>query len=86
MAGVGKLFSLPYKRILVEDENYYNILIRYIHLNPVSHGLVSNLKDWPYSSYHLITGKGTTFVNRVQVLDWFGGLDEFVSFHEAAST
>ena len=26
--------------------------IDYVHQNPIKHGLVTDLKDWPYSSYH----------------------------------
>ena len=29
-------------------ENYVN----YIHYNPIKHGLVDDLKNWPYSSFH----------------------------------
>jgi len=26
--------------------------VDYIHYNPVKHGLVTQVKDWPYSSFH----------------------------------
>jgi len=26
-------------------------LCRYVHANPVKHGLVSHVEDWPYSNY-----------------------------------
>ena len=29
-------------------ENHVN----YIHYNPIKHGLVEDLRDWPYSSFH----------------------------------
>ncbi len=31
----------------------------YIHWNPVKHGLVKAVKDWPYSSFHKYVAKGT---------------------------
>ena len=26
--------------------------VSYVHWNPVKHGLVDDLEDWPYSTYH----------------------------------
>ncbi len=31
----------------------------YIHWNPVKHGLVKAVKDWPYSSFHKHVAQGT---------------------------
>jgi putative transposase len=33
--------------------------IDYIHYNPVKHGLVSRVRDWPYSSFHAYVQRGT---------------------------
>jgi len=30
----------------------------YIHYNPVKHGWVSSVKDWPYSTFHQMVKKG----------------------------
>jgi putative transposase len=32
----------------VDYQNYFDNL----HFNPVKHGVVSNVSDWPYSSFH----------------------------------
>ncbi|MFW6123161.1 MAG: REP-associated tyrosine transposase [Thermodesulfobacteriota bacterium] len=32
--------------------------VHYIHYNPVKHGLVSNVKDWPYSTFHRFVRDG----------------------------
>jgi hypothetical protein len=32
--------------------NDYNRHVNYIHWNPVIHGHVQNVIDWPYSSFH----------------------------------
>ena len=45
--------------------------VDYIHFNPVRHGLVAHVKDWPYSSF-------THYVRRgILPMDWGGsaGLD-----------
>jgi len=32
--------------------------IDYIHFNPVKHGLVTRVQDWPHSSFHLFVRRG----------------------------
>jgi putative transposase len=32
--------------------------VDYIHFNPVKHGLVSRVRDWPYSSFHRYVREG----------------------------
>lgn len=36
----------------IRDEKDFRNHIDYIHMNPVKHGLVHQVKDWPYSSFH----------------------------------
>jgi putative transposase len=42
------------------------MLTDYIHFNPVKHGHVSRVRDWPYSSFHRMVRFG------VYPLDWAG--------------
>jgi len=37
---------------LIRDETDYQQHIDYIHWNPVKHGWVESVKDWPHSSFH----------------------------------
>lgn len=48
---VGYLFQGRYKAILVDSQSYAKELSRYIHRNPLEANLVSDLKDWRWSSY-----------------------------------
>jgi len=43
---------------LVRDKDDYASHVDYIHYNPVKHGLVSSVSDWPYSSFsrHVAAG------------------------------
>ncbi len=43
---------------LIRDENDFNRHMDYIHWNPVKHGLVSKVADWPYSSFHRLVRSG----------------------------
>jgi putative transposase len=41
--------------------------IDYIHYNPVKHGLVKRVVDWPYSSFHGFVKRGTLPVDRAAI-------------------
>jgi putative transposase len=47
----GTLFEGNYKVVPVERDAYLLHLCRYIHANPVIHGLVEDVLDWPYTNY-----------------------------------
>jgi REP element-mobilizing transposase RayT len=49
---VGHVFQGRYKAILVQKDSYLLELSRYIVLNPVRAGIVNNVADWEWSSYH----------------------------------
>lgn len=50
----GKLFSLPFGRVLIDGEDLITFLICYIHRNPVHHCFCDDFGIWPYSSYQEI--------------------------------
>jgi len=43
---------------LIRDEADHRAHLDYIHWNPVKHGLVSNVADWQYSSFHRFVERG----------------------------
>jgi putative transposase len=43
---------------VIRDEGDYERHVDYIHYNPVKHGLVTQVADWPYSSFHLYVERG----------------------------
>jgi putative transposase len=47
----GTLFEGNYRVILLDEPSHLLHLCRYIHSNPVKHGIVSDPTDWPYSNY-----------------------------------
>ena len=42
----------------VRDEEDFQRHLDYIHFNPVKHGLVSRVSDWPHSSFHEYVRRG----------------------------
>jgi REP element-mobilizing transposase RayT len=47
----GHLFQGRYASKIIPDDDYFFRLIVYIHQNPQSHGIVSDFRIWPFSSY-----------------------------------
>ncbi len=42
----------------IPDERDYERHMDYLHYNPVKHGYVKNVKDWPYSTFHRYVSQG----------------------------
>jgi putative transposase len=42
----------------IRDEEDLARHVDYIHFNPVKHGLVAQVKDWPHSSFHKWVERG----------------------------
>ncbi len=57
---VGHVFQGRYKAILVDKESHLLELSRYVVLNPVRAGIVSDAEDWPWSSYRNMIGSADT--------------------------
>jgi REP element-mobilizing transposase RayT len=47
----GALFETTFRSKVVDNPGYLNQLIHYVHANPQMHGLISDFRQWPYSSY-----------------------------------
>ena len=58
----------------IRDDSDYRAHMDYVHINPVKHGLVAQVADWPYSTFHRLVKDG------VYPLDWAGGLDGELSY------
>jgi Transposase and inactivated derivatives len=50
----------------IRDESDFARHIDYVHINPVKHGYVMRVRDWPYSSFHRMVKLG------VYPEDWAG--------------
>jgi len=48
----GTLWEGRYKSTLVNSEQYFLVVSRYIELNPVRAGMVEHPAEYPWSSYH----------------------------------
>lgn len=53
----GHVFQGRYKAILIDVDSYPAELVRYIYLNPVRVGMVSEPTDYPWNSHNAYLGK-----------------------------
>jgi len=59
---------------LIKDETDYLAHMDYVHINPVKHGLVEKVTDWPYSTFHrLLECEGYPS-------DWAGGSEVSLNY------
>lgn len=72
----GHVFQNRYKSIICQEDAYLRELVRYIHLNPVRAGIVSDvgeLKGHPYCGHSALTGREKRPWQDVEyVLGYFG--------------
>lgn len=61
----------------IRDEHDLRRHIEYIHFNPVKHGYVRRVRDWPYSSFHAHVRQGLCSI------DWAGCSDDGRVYGEA---
>src|SRR6266403_985756 len=78
----GPLFRGRYKAILIDAEEHFLSVVRYIHHNPVVAGLVTDMNRYPWSSqWGLIKKKQCpAWLETDAVLSRFRGLQEYHRF------
>jgi putative transposase len=77
----GTLFEGRYKALHVDSEGHLLHLCRYIHANPVRHGVVAELTGWPYSNYHEWLGlRPGSLIDRAFVREHFSQPDQYAQF------
>jgi len=71
---VGHVFQGRFKAILVQKEGYLLELTRYVILNPIRAGMVSDLLDWKWSNYLAMIGdvECSDWLEKNWILNHFG--------------
>ena len=62
---------------LIRDDEDYARHVEYCYINPVKHGLVTRVRDWPFSSFHPDVAAG------LFPQDWAGEIETLGEFGEA---
>jgi len=78
----GPLFRGRYKAILIDAEEYFLSVGRYIHQNPVMAGVESDMDRYPWSSHrgYLYKSERPAWLSTQSVLSRFGRLREYQGF------
>ena len=78
----GPLFRGRYKAILIDAEEYFVSVVRYIHQNPVAAGVISDMDRYRWSSHrgYLSKRERPVWLNTHSVLARFGGVREYREF------
>jgi REP element-mobilizing transposase RayT len=77
----GNIFNRPFKRLPITDNNYFIQAVYYIHSNPVHHKLTDNFKEYKWSSYKKISDSKESDLNKKELLEIFGGKENFIKIH-----
>jgi REP element-mobilizing transposase RayT len=78
----GALFERPFKRKLIDCDDYLRQVVLYIHNNPVHHGFCEHPLEYPWSSYITCTSIKPTKLKREAVIEWFNDRTNFNAVHE----
>jgi REP element-mobilizing transposase RayT len=81
----GCLFQRPFNRVAIHSTYHFFTEVFYIHNNPVKHGLVSSIEEYPWSSYLPILygpDQHTNWLCRDKMVEWFEGEEAFKFFHK----
>ena len=77
----GTLFEGRAKSVLVDTDEYVLHLCRYIHLNPVTAGLVAHPGEWLYSNYlEWVERRRGILVDRAFVRQYFSTAADYEAF------
>jgi putative transposase len=52
------IWQRRYWEHLIRDEADFRAHVDYVHVNPLKHGLVCSVGDWPYSTFHRYVEQG----------------------------
>ncbi|MBI3285706.1 MAG: transposase [Burkholderiales bacterium] len=65
-AGERGIWQRHYWEHLIRDEADFQRHVDYVHVNPLKHGLVQRVGDWPYFTFHRYVEAG------IYPMDWCG--------------
>ncbi len=68
------IWQRRYWEHLIRNERDYRAHMDYVHINPVKHGLVNRVADWPHSTFHRLVGEG------IYPANWAGGNEDELEY------
>lgn len=77
---VGSLLQGTFKSVLVENDEQFTHISRYIHINPKVAGLVERLDQYPWSSYEEYMHSKGSICSTEEILNYFGSAEKYKQF------
>ena len=77
----GNLFERPFKRKMIDTDEYLKTVVLYIHNNPVHHGFCNHTMEYPWTSYLTSISEKPTKLNRVEIIKLFHDTENFKQQH-----
>jgi len=66
---------------LIDNDTYLQNVIKYIHYNPIKHGICDHPIEYPWSSYLTCVSEKPTKLKRDEVISIFDNLEKFKQVH-----
>ena len=70
------IWQRRYWEHLIRDDADFSAHMDYVHINPLKHGLVKRLADWPHSTFHRLVEQG------IYPADWAGGDEDALAYKD----
>lgn len=77
----GSLFQKHFKRKHLAYLSDWCQVAKYLHRNPIHHGMALTLEDYYWTSYASFFSGSSTLLHRKEVLSWFEGIENFQKYH-----
>ncbi len=78
----GSLFEKPFHRKPLSHPRSVLAVARYIHRNPVHHGFITDLREWPWSSFHAYLDDQPSWLQRATVMEMVGDRAGLAALHK----
>jgi putative transposase len=70
------IWQRRYWEHLIRDEADFCAHMDYVHINPLKHGLVRHVGDWPHSTFHRLVERD------IYPADWAGGDEDRLEYED----
>lgn len=70
------IWQRRYWEHLIRDEADFRAHMDYVHINPLKHGLVRHVDDWPYSTFNRLVERG------IYPANWAGGDEDRLEYKD----
>ena len=70
------IWQRRYWEHLIRDDVDFRAHMDYVHINPLKHGLVRHVRDWPHSTFHRLVEQG------IYPANWAGDDDDGLEYED----